>query len=346
MRLPLAILALLCRLAASAAGLSLMSYNVQNLFDDVKNGSEFREFDPARGRWTSETFRLRRDTVAEVVRAGTPGGPDILLLQEIENENALRALVDEGLRGMGYRWRVMVPGRGLAATVAIVSRLPVGQVRSHAVGQWKAATPLRDILEAEILVSGHTLHLFDNHWKSKTGGVKATEGARRAAAGVLSRRVREILTEDPSADIVAAGDLNESVDEYLRVGRKYQTALIPDGETVPPASAGHSLFLSASPAGTGASGGRLVLYDPWLEMDPAGRGSYVYQDEWLTVDHFLLSPGLFDGMAFTYRPGSFRVLRQPFLVDGEGFPKRWTGLKGERGYSDHLPLLLTLAVRP
>ena len=346
MKLLLGILALFTWLGASASGLTLMSYNVQNLFDDVDNGSEFREFDPARGTWNSEMFHLRTDTIAEVVRAAVPGGPDILLLQEIENENALHTLVADGLRGMGYRWQLVVPGQGLAANTAIVSRIPVARVRVHGVGQWKGTIALRDILEAELQASGRTLHVFDNHWKSKSGGAKATEGARRTAAGALSRRVREILAADPSADIIAAGDLNESLDEYPRVGRKYQTALIPETEGTPAGFARLSLFLSANARQLGVMGDRLVLFDPWFEIDASRRGSYAYQGEWLTVDHFLLSPGLFDAKGFMYRWGSFRPVRLPFLLGEDGLPKKWTGLKGQRGYSDHLPLLISLDVHP
>jgi endonuclease/exonuclease/phosphatase family metal-dependent hydrolase len=346
MRLLLGIPALVAWLAASASGLTLMSYNVQNLFDDVDNGSEFREFDPGRGAWNSEMFHLRLDTISEAIRAAVPGGPDILLLQEIENENALRTLVSAGLRGMGYQWQMAMPGQGLAANVAIVSRIPIARIRAHGVGQWRGKVVLRDILEAEVQAAGHTLHVFDNHWKSKTGGVKTTEGARRAAAGALSRRVREILAEDPTADIIAAGDFNECVDEYTRIGKKYQTAFIPDTESPPAGFARLSLFLSANARCLGLAAGRLVLFDPWFEIDASRRGSYVYQGEWLTVDHFLLSAGLFDAKAFTYRRGSFQPVRLPFLLDGDGMPKKWTGMKGERGYSDHLPLLLALDVRP
>jgi endonuclease/exonuclease/phosphatase family metal-dependent hydrolase len=344
MKLPLGIAVLLLWLAASASGLTLMSYNVQNLFDDVRNGTEYREFDPTRGEWTDDFFRVRVDAIARVVRAALPGGPDILLLQEIENENALRTLVAEGLRGMGYSWQILVPKKGLAANIAIVSRFPAVRVRTLGVGPWKAGAPLRDILEAEIQTAGHTLHVFDNHWKSKTNGVKVTEASRRESAGILARRVREILAEEPDADIVAAGDMNESVDEYERIGRKYQTALIPDSEGSPAAYSRLSIFLSPNARRLGLAGERLVLYDPWFEIEESRRGSYAYQGEWLTVDHFLLSPGLFDTRGFTYRWGSFRPVRLPFLLDDEGMPKRWSGLKGEKGYSDHLPLLLTLEV--
>lgn len=334
--------ALAACLAASASGLTVMSYNVENLFDDVRNGTEYREFDPLHGTWNSEFFKVRVDSIAEVVRKAVPGGPDILLLQEIENEHALQTLAEEGLSGMGYAWRVLVPKKNLAANVAIMSRFPISGVRALAVGPWKDHTPVRDIIEATVVSGGHSLYVFDNHWKAKTGGVKATEASRLQSAAVLARRVREILAQDPSADILVAGDMNESADEYVRTGRKYQTALIPSSETTPQKFTGQSIFLSGNTRALGATGDRLVLYDPWFELAPARRGSYSYQGTWLTVDHILLSAGLFDARGFSYRWGSFGPVRLPFLFSTEGVPKRWTGLGAGRGYSDHLPLLVTL----
>ena len=76
-----------------AAALTIMSYNVENLFDDVRDGTEYREFDPGRGAWNTESFQLRIKALSEVVRKAVPGGPDILLLQEVENENALQVLL-------------------------------------------------------------------------------------------------------------------------------------------------------------------------------------------------------------------------------------------------------------
>ena len=329
-------------LAVSASAITVLSYNVENLFDDVHNGTEFREFDPSRGTWNREFFRVRVDSIAEVIRKVVPGGPDILLLQEVENENALRTLVDEGLKGMGYAWEILVPKQGLAANVAIVSRLPIVRVRAHGVGAWKGTTAMRDVIEAEIETGGRTLYVFDNHWKSKLNGVRSSEASRRESAGVLARRVREILTENPSADILAAGDLNENVDEYARTGRKYQTALITDTEKTPAAFSRETIFLSANARALGIVGERLVLYDPWFEIEASRRGSYSYQGDWLTVDHFLLSPGLFDVRGFSYRWGSFGPARLPLLISDRGVPKKFKALKGEKGYSDHLPLLITL----
>jgi endonuclease/exonuclease/phosphatase family metal-dependent hydrolase len=339
-------------IAPAAFPLTLMSYNVENLFDDVQNGTEYREFNPQRG-WNAELFKARIESIAEVVRKAVPGGADVLLFQEIENENALGALVKNGLSGMGYSWTVMVPKNGLSANVAMLSRIPVARVRAHAVGPWKGAT-VRDVIEADIEMGGHTLYVFNDHWKSKTGGVRASEPSRLESSAVLARRVREILAQDPAADILAAGDFNENVDEYARTGRKYQTAFLPaggdrgiaaDAGSAPGAFASRSIYLSSLASRLGATGDRLVLYEPWFETEKHGRGSYFYQGDWLTVDHILLSPGLLDSRGFVYRHGSFGPVKLDFLLAPGGAPKRWKGVTGPRGYSDHLPLVITLDFR-
>ena len=330
----------LCVLSA-AGGLTILSYNVENLFDDVDNGTEFPEFDPSRGRWSSDLFRMRVDTISEVIRKAVAGGPDILLLQEVENENALRTLLDTGLRGMGYTSSVLLPKKRLAANVAVASRLPITRVLSHAVHAWKR-NPVRDVIEVEIRGQRGVLHLFDDHWKSQAGGTKVTEGSRLESAGIVARRIREILAQDPSADIVVAGDMNENMDQYDRVGKKYQTALIPVTARAPESCSASSLFLSGDSQGPWDGGGRVVLYEPWYELPDSKRGSYFYQGGWETMDHILLSAGLFDSRGFHYHPGSFTVLRLPFLLRPDGTPRKWTHLTSTRGYSDHLPLLLTL----
>jgi hypothetical protein len=77
-------------------------------------------------------------------------------------------------------------------------------------------------------------------------------------------------------------------------------------------------------------------------VDPSLRGSSVFRGRWQAPDRILLSPGLFDRAGHSYRRGSFRALRLPFLLGPDGSPRRWKGTRGPRGYSDHLPLLLTL----
>jgi len=333
--------ALLLCIAACSGGITVMSWNVENLFDDVDDGTEFPDYDPGRGTWDTEAFRLRVDTVAEVVRKAVAGGPDVLVLQEIENANALHALVGEALKDLGYAWTAIAPKRGLPATIAVASRFPI--VRVHTIGiSAFGDNEVRDLLEVELEEDGHLLYLFDNHWKAKSGGARETEPWRIEAACKLGRRIREILAGDPSADIVATGDFNESVDEWAQVERRYQVALVPAADRPPATFLACTILLADDPTAAGLAGDGLALYDPWYELATGEWGSYVYQKRWQTMDHALLSAGLFDGRGFHYRMGSFRTIRLPFMLNPDGTPKRWTRLEGQRGYSDHLPLLLTL----
>ena len=163
--------------------------------------------------------------------------------------------------------------------------------------------PVRDVLEVEIEAGGRVLHLLDNHWKSKIEGARETEASRLESARVVSRRLRDILAADPRADVVVAGDFNESIDEHARAGGGYRTALVPLGEDIPSGSLAGTIFLSSDSRSVGLLDGRLALYDPWFELGPAQRGSSMFRGEWQTPDHILLSAGLFDPDGFSLPPG-------------------------------------------
>lgn len=341
--LPLCLLLLLpVRAAPADRQFTVMSYNVQNLFDDVHDGSEYKEYDPERSGWNTEAFRVRVEAISEVIRKSVAGGPDIVALQEVESLQALRKLSEWGLSDLGYSQLVFYPKNNLAANVALLSRVPVESVHAFTIGKW-GDNPVRDVLETVLVRDGRTLHLFNCHLKSKTGGDRDTEPSRLEGASRIARRVREILAAEPDADILLAGDFNETVDEYRRVRKAYQTALVPLDAGAPEEFGADSLFLGSLPAEAGLSGGRVVFYEPWFELKEEARGSYSYRGQWETIDHMLLSAGLFDGKGFSYRKNSFRVMKEGFLVEGPAAtPRKWTDLNGAKGYSDHLPLLLTL----
>ncbi|NOY08597.1 MAG: endonuclease/exonuclease/phosphatase family protein [Spirochaetes bacterium] len=323
---------------------TIMSYNVQNLFDDVYNGTEYKEFDPGRGKWNSKLFYKKLSSVAKVIKASNKRGPDIIALQEVENKNVLEKLVKGFLKNMNYRYIVLVPKAGLAANVGVISRYPVEKVHSYYVSNW-GKNPVRNILEVDIDADGKLLYLFNNHWKSKSGGVAVTEISRRESAGVVIRRLREILASDPEADIIVCGDFNEDTAEFLDSRGKYQTALIPVDAGSPYEYNSSSIFLGDS-ADFRSGGGKVVLYDPWFELTGNNTGSYVYRGRWETPDHILLSSGLFDKKGLSYKQGDFRVMKNSFLLyKTSGYPKRWSPLKGYDGYSDHLPLFISLEKR-
>jgi len=348
----LPILILLCLTAAvapaqnRAAGsrVTVLAYNVDNLFDSTLDGTEYPEYRPRQGGWSDRLYRERLANTAKVIRESTGGGPDIVVLEEVENQSVLEALANRYLKPLGYSSYVMVPVAGSAINVGLLTRFAVTSVRAHKVLA-DTRHPLRNILEVTLDVRGVPLTLFACHWKAKSGGSQATEEGRRIAAHIIITRMEALLRARPDAEVMVVGDLNESVNEYERTGGQYQTALIDlDGTKLSPELAGSysrdSIFVVDRPDEMRTVPEALVLYSPWGTV-PQGTGSYWYRGTWETIDQFLLGPGLVDGRGLSFN--GFQVVDKGYLVNRLGHPAAWRTSAGS-GYSDHLPILLTLSV--
>jgi len=320
-----------CRGAAGEHSLTILSYNVENLFDDVDNGTEYREFDPGLGTWGTTEYHARLASVAEVLKSC--GGPDIAALQEVENEKVLAALSETYAKDLSYRHLALVEAPGSAVNTGLLSRYPITAVKSHRVQVGRRDLG-RYIMEVRVFVEGIPLVVFNNHWKSKVDGAEETEPLRIAAAALLTERIAELLAFEPSLDIVVLGDLNEGVGDYEAAGGSYRTALLPLSAEPSGGADWPCILVTGNPAESSVKKGRLVLFSPWSR----GEGSYVYRGRWLAIDHSLLAPSLFDGKGFSFQ--DFSVFKAPFLLDEDGFPR--SHVKGS-GYSDHLPILLTLS---
>jgi endonuclease/exonuclease/phosphatase family metal-dependent hydrolase len=332
-------------------GFTIVSYNAHNLFDDRADGGEYPEFIPGASGWSSDLYNARLDNTAfaacapfrlEAVQRDFPW-PDILCLVEIEGEKVLRDLAQGPMAKASYRW-LAVGEKGASATrCGILSRYPIVACRSHSLVDAWGFGPFRDILEAEIGlgISGGAVErvtLFLCHWKSRKEGARDTEGARREAARMLSRRIREIKSQEPGRLVVVCGDFNENPDEFLRAGKEYPTAFSPLAPQGDPSESGGIIEVCGSRvlAGEGQSSpqDRVVLFSPWEE---AGGFSYIFQGEEERLDGFLLSPASLDGKGLEY--GDFFVGALPELLDQEGRPSGWNG---KTGFSDHLPIGLRL----
>ena len=304
----------------------VMSWNVKNLFDTCTDGTEYADLQDA----DALLFRRKCEVIAGAIRDAVPGGPDIVALQEIENLGVLLELRDGWLRGLGYRYCVAAGGKGTAVRVGFLSRLPILGAWTHSPAPDGDEVP-RAILEIECRAQGETLRLLNNHWKSRIGGVAATEGARVRAARTVRTRLAALIRRDPGAQVVVLGDLNESEDTR---GARGPSAL---GDVLALTADGAALARRAEKDDPG-------LYEPWLETG-APEGSYAYAGRWERPDHVLLSPGLLDGRGLEYREGSFRVVDASYLLDrGTGLP-RGSVTRGSTVYPDHLPILVVLEPR-
>jgi hypothetical protein len=91
--------------------------------------------------------------------------------------------------------------------------------------------------------------------------------------------------------------------------------------------------------------GKADLYDLWFELPAGKRGSDVYQGDWGTLMHLIVSRGLYDNKGLQYQDNSFEVLAIPGLnADPLGRPIRWSKGKNPSGFSDHFPILARFKV--
>jgi predicted extracellular nuclease len=180
------------------------------------------------------------------------------------------------------------------------------------------------------------LHVLVNHWKSKDSG--ETESVRIKNARVARAEVDRLLKQDSAADVVLIGDFNSTEREHAATGR---TTGIND------------ILRTTGDRTSMTTQGARYLYDPWFEMPASQRGSEIHGSKWESLDHIIMSPGMFDQVGLSYDEGSFDAFRAPFLLsyqraaDGRQVPKRWQesgNQHGSDGYSDHLPVIADFTI--
>jgi len=318
-----------------------MSYNLQTLFDPVDQGGEYEEFRVSSGAWSDRLYHARLAALASSVLAarvpgGSSGGPDILVVQEAENERVLQDLADAA---GGYPYVVSSPDEEATLRCGILSRFPVASVRAHRVRQpdGRPSSIPRYMLEVELDLHGRRLLVVASHWKSKLGGAMETEPERRAAAIFAGTLIETRLAANPTLAIILAGDFNESPDEYERVDRAYPTALMPAE-----AGAGAWLLVEGDREAVPRGAPPLIMYCPWEE---AGGYSYKYRGDEERIDQLLMSPGLVSRGPCPLRFESFSAEPPAFAVDGSGSPLGYNARTGS-GYSDHLPIRARLVYSP
>ena len=293
--------------------ISLMTWNTQHFFDAEAQGTEFSEFLGPKSRWSAEKYSARLDRLREGVllcgsSAGEGGekGPDVVVLEEIENARVIEDLCNRLPQRSRYRHLAFVPpGTGSAFASAVLSRYPIKAITAHSV--YAGSVALRPLLEVTLDASGRPFTVFAAHWKSKAGDADSTD-VRLAQEKILYTRISSLESRAPGAAYAACGDFNQMRDEFSLMG---------DGEI-------------------------LNCWDDWLErcesgLAPGPKGSYYYEGAWETIDHFFCPSSAVSG----YEVADFRVVSTPPLTGVDQLPARYEVYSGS-GYSDHLPLVLVL----
>ena len=356
--------------ACSGRDFSVVAYNVENLFD-ADGVAVYEDYQPS--NYTPGHLAVKVKNIVKVLSRVNEGqGPDIVILNEIELDQTpdssvedyeawlaswegktvpellatsplpdhlagipseawlLKACEDAGLKGYHVASTDEKPGtyndgRGVAIRNVVFSKFPITSVLSH-------PTPAaRAILEVTVDVDGHPLTILGNHWKSGAGDLES-EKQRRENAETLRNRLDAIFAADANADVIVAGDLNSHYNQNRRYREMRGTAI-------------NDIL--------GAQGNELALrqkngpdlYNLWFELPSNQRGSDIYQNEWGTLMHLILSRGLYDQKGIQYVDNSFTVLKIPGLnADVFGRPIRWSRGSTPSGFSDHFPILAKFRV--
>ena len=82
------------------------------------------------------------------------------------------------------------------------------------------------------------------------------------------------------------------------------------------------------------------LYNLWHELPPDQRGSDHHKGKWGTLMQSMITPGLYDHDGIQYVDNSFTVvaLKGANSVTDLNIPRRWSNLGGGSGFSDHFPV--------
>lgn len=143
--------------------------------------------------------------------------PDVLALQEVGGQAALRELQDSlAADGLSFPHAELVPGFDTNIQVAILSRFPIVARRFHSkesyLLQGRRFRVSRGFGEVDIQVNDRYIFtLLTAHLKSKRASDAADEGDMRLEeAKLLREKIDARLAANPRANLLVAGDLNDS----------------------------------------------------------------------------------------------------------------------------------------
>lgn len=338
MRSSLLVLVLMAVVSTSQAAetVSIMSYNVENLFDtikdenrndyeylpkELKNTREQKEFcmrqnpnyqdDCLKRDWSEKVVAEKMKRIADTVLQINGVGPDVLILVEVENLRVLTQLNEQYLQKAGYQTVSLIEGGDMRGIdIGILSRLPLaGTPELHKIKfNFKPAPRTRGIMDVPLKLSnGETLYVMGVHFPSQAN----PHEQRVDAVNTLN----EILASKGNANVVVGGDFNITKEE----------------------NESSQLFSN-------------VLATNWQVSHLVGcktcEGSHYYKGGWSFLDALLFSNHMDaqNGAKWRLNVDSIRTPNQGQYQMRNGVPSRFD----ERypiGVSDHLPMYGEISIR-
>ncbi len=307
---------------ASAQTFTLVELNCENLFDfqhdSLKQDTEWMP--EGQRRWTPARYWRKLNQIGQEIISSTADSvthqlPDLVALVEVENDSCLFDLTRRSLlRNAGYEYLMTespdVRGIDVALLYQPFSFRPICY-ECLDITPLEGMRPTRDILyvQGETL-NRDTLHVFVVHAPSRYGGERQTRPNRRI---VMERLVGAIRLLSPDAKVIVAGDFNDFADspslQFLETNSL------------------HNVTREAR----GVHG---------------ARGTYRYQGHWQSIDHVLVSSALQGRISRSFVNDAPFLLEEDKKYGGVKPLRTFNGYRYQRGFSDHLPLVVSFTIAP
>ncbi len=334
---------------SSPNDITIMTYNVQNLFDTVHdegkndyaylpkavkdNNPQFlAECDSMKkaswksscinSNWSPDVLERKMERLADVIMKMKNGqGPDILLLQEVENLSVLEMLRKGHLTKGRYNKSILLEGpdkRGI--DTALITRLPTAtKAKLHKLSfepigalEGRKKRPTRGILEVTLtLPNKDLLTIFVAHFPSQGG---PTELRRQALAKLAE--LKKSLPKDRM--VIAGGDLNITKMENLK-HRLLDTHMATDFDI------SHYIGLFNE------------------------KGTHAYRGGWSFLDILFFSKNMnpkSGSSSWMVKPESLRVPKSSIYQVSRFYTPNRFNEKSAGGVSDHYPLAVDITLRP
>ena len=292
--------------------LTLVELNCENMFDcqhdSLKDDVEWMP--EGKRKWSPARYWRKLNHIGqEILSCQQEGVPDLVALVEVENDSCLFDLTRRSLlRGAGYEYLMTqspdVRGIDVALLYQPMTFHPICYDYLD-VTPLEGMRPTRDILyvKGETL-KGDTLHIFVVHAPSRFGGEKQSRPNRQLIADRLMGVVRQLPAD---AKVIIAGDFNDgATDPALR--------FLEDNGL-------HNVTAKA----TGSHG---------------AKATYRYQGVWQSIDHVFVSTVLVDFVDKSFINDAPFLLEEDKKYGGVKPLRTFNGYRYQRGFSDHLPLVV------
>lgn len=302
-------------------------YNVENLFDTINDPvTKDDVFTPSGEKeWNTKRYHKKLNDISSVLRGITGQDfPDLIGFAEIENRKVLEDLIntnDNSKNNFKIVHEESPDARGI--DVGLIYNQDVFKYLNHKSipvitgSKYK----VRDILYTRgILNNSDTIHIFVNHWKSRSGGQEKTEPERIKCAETLRKEVDSLLTINIHTNIIIMGDLNDAPSN-----KSVFETLEADNSKDPKS-----------------------LFNTMLVLSEEGKGTHSYRGEWNMLDNIIVSQNLINKTSsFFVDKKTGHVFSEEWITytskNGNKSPNRtYGGNNYYGGYSDHYPVYIIL----